>query len=315
MDLIFGDPEGLPHMVRFIGKAIERGEILARRLPVNASIQGALFATIIVAGSFTIVYAGLHLLEKLCRPAWWLASVFLIYQSLSIRCLWHEVKKTGQALRSKGLHAARRQIARIVGRDTERLDETGISRAAIETVAENMVDGVLSPFFYAVLGGPALAVAFKAISTLDSMIGYKNDAYIRFGTFGARLDDAANYIPARIAMFLIPVSALLLFRVNPLLVLFNTLIERKKHASPNSGIPEAAFAFTLGVSLSGPSWYHGKLYQREFMNTEAKAPVEPDIKRAINLFLFTSFLFILMTFACCMFCLPVVLKINNFVHE
>jgi adenosylcobinamide-phosphate synthase len=177
----------------------------------------------------------------------------------------------------------------IVGRDVESLDEAGVARAAVETVAENLVDGVISPLFFAVLGGGPLAMAYKMVNTLDSMIGHKSNQYISFGRFAARLDDAANFIPARVSAIVISFAAPLIKR--PLIRTARTAIrDGRRHLSPNAGIPEAAFAGALGIRLGGPNFYGGRLVDKPDIGM-ATRPIEvEDIKSATSLMMVSTFL-------------------------
>ncbi|HHT9120762.1 MAG TPA: adenosylcobinamide-phosphate synthase CbiB, partial [Candidatus Hypogeohydataceae bacterium YC41] len=187
------------------------------------------------------------------------------------------------------LDTARRHLSGIVGRDTHKLEEGQIIRATVETVAENTVDGILAPLFYAFLGGPALAMAYKAVNTLDSMIGYKNDRYLHFGWASARLDDLANYVPARFASRLIPLASLLVgLRYKE--CYFFTIRDGRKHPSPNSGIPEAAFAGALGVQLGGPSTYGGILSEKPLLGEPVEPMTTQKISEAVKLAYITSFL-------------------------
>ncbi|MEZ0329358.1 MAG: adenosylcobinamide-phosphate synthase CbiB [Dissulfuribacterales bacterium] len=291
MDLLVGDPERMPHLVRYTGLLIEKWEPAFRRLALSTRIQGGLFALTIILVSCATTWALLFFCKHLFKPAYWLLSTFIIYQAISIRCLAEEVMAVETALEEQGLEAGRRRLSRIVGRDVTRLDERGVVMAAIESCAENLVDGVISPFFYAILGGPVAAVGFKAISTMDSMIGYKNERYMEFGTVAARLDDIANYIPARLAAIFIALSSMLLCRQNPFQVLTGIKNDAGKHSSPNSGISEAAFAHSLGIRLFGPAYYHGTLIKRPYMNETAPFPTTDHINKAIKLLYLTSGLF------------------------
>jgi adenosylcobinamide-phosphate synthase len=190
-------------------------------------------------------------------------------------------------LREGDVTGAKGQVATIVGRDTAPLSRAGVARACVETVAENLVDGVVSPLFYAALGGAPLALAFKMVNTLDSMVGYKNERYQSFGRAAARIDDAANYLPARLAMPLIALAAALLAgRGRP--ALGRALREGRRHTSPNAGISEAAFAGALGVRLGGPNYYGGVLVEKPFIGS-GLGPVVPDhIPRACELMLVTA---------------------------
>ncbi len=291
LDLLAGDPEHLPHMVRYMGILIKRWEPVFRKFTLPPRIQGGLFASAVVLTSCAIAWAALFFCKYLSEPIYLLLSTFLIYQALSLRCLADEVKGIGTALEEHGLEAGRLRLSRIVGRNIKDLDENGVVMAAIESCAENLVDGVISPFFYAALLGPVGAVGFKAINTLDSMVGYKNDRYMEFGTAAARMDDIANYIPARLTALFIAVSAWLLRMQDPFQVLRGIWQDACKHASPNSGLSEAAFAHSLGIRLFGPAHYSGKWVERPYMNEHSEFPRTIHIDEAIKLLYVTSGLF------------------------
>lgn len=291
LDLLIGDPEHLPHMVRYMGLLISRWEPVFRRFALPPRIQGGLFAGAVVLTSCTTAWAVLFFCKHLSDSIYWLSSTFLIYQAVSLRCLADEVKGVETALEEQGLEAGRLRLSRIVGRNVNNLDEKGVVMATIESCAENLVDGVISPFFYTALLGPIGAVGFKAISTLDSMVGYKNDRYMEFGTAAARMDDIANYIPARLTAIFIAVSAWLLRMQDPFQVLRGVLQDACKHASPNSGLSEAAFAHSLGIRLFGPAHYSGKWVKRPYMNEGSEFPQTIHIDEALKLLYVTSGLF------------------------
>ncbi|NCO68147.1 MAG: cobalamin biosynthesis protein CobD, partial [Nitrospirae bacterium] len=177
--------------------------------------------------------------------------------------------KVLKEIRAKDIIEARKKLSCIVGRDTQNLSEDGVVKAAAESIAENTNDGIIAPLFYLILGGPVLAITYKAINTLDSMVGYKNDRYIHFGWFSARVDDVANFIPARIAGMLIVISSFLL-RKNFKDSLKTMLRDSKKHSSPNSGISEAAMAGALGIRLGGGAFYQGKFVEKQYIGNDIK---------------------------------------------
>jgi len=298
LDLLWGDPEYLPHMVRYMGGLISKWEPIFRRLHLHTRIQGGLLAVAVVLVSCLAAVVLLLLAEGLYKPLYWIFSTFLLYQALSLRCLAEEVLMVRIALEEQGLKQARAKLSRIVGRDVSSLDEKGVLMASIESCAENLVDGVTSPFFYGALAGPVGAVAFKAISTLDSMIGYKNERYQQFGTVAARLDDLANYIPARLTVFFIAIAAWLLRLNSPVSVLMGVKRDACKHASPNSGLSEAGFAHSLGIRLFGPAQYHGQWVHRPYMNEEGAFPTPRHVNEAVKLLYVTSGLFAGAFFLC-----------------
>jgi adenosylcobinamide-phosphate synthase len=292
LDLIIGDPERLSHPVRLIGRAITSGEPLTRNLPVGEKARGAVLAIVLTSGVFLSVNLCVKISGHVSGLLQWFVSVILLYYGLSLKCLGDEAMSVKKALVENGIEAGRRRVSRLVGRDTDSLDTTGVTKAAIETIAENLVDGVLSPFFFGVLGGPALCMSYKTINTLDSMIGYKTERYLEFGTWGARLDDIANYIPARLSVAVISLASPLVGGNKPWYVWKIVLSDGQKHSSPNSGLPEAAFAAALGLRLSGPSCYNGKLVDRPIIHADGREPVIQDIDGAVRLLYISSFLFI-----------------------
>ena len=289
LDLILGDPAGWPHPVRWMGMAIDRLEPHARRLSTNEVTAGLLFAAGLTAAAAGITWTVVALAAALHPILGAAVETVIVYWCISIRSLKQAALDVYRLLRAADRTAARGAVAMIVGRDTRDLDETGISRAAVETVAENLVDGVISPICYAAIGGAPLAAAFKMVSTLDSMIGYRNRRYARFGKAAARMDDGLNYIPARLSVALIAAGAQMLGRRGRQAA-ETARTDGGNHLSPNAGLPEAAFAGALGVRLGGPSTYHGKTVEKPFIGGQYRAAVPVDIPRACALMV-TSALF------------------------
>ncbi|TLN14080.1 cobalamin biosynthesis protein CobD [bacterium] len=261
LDLLLGDPRRLPHPVVGIGKAITILEKVLRRVIGNERVGGMILLVCIVGGvlaAANIMLLGAHALHPVAGFA---VSAWLSFTCLALHSLHRESKLVADRLEVGDIDGARTFLSRIVGRDTEHLDEPGIWRALVETVAENTSDGVIAPLLYLMLGGPALALAYKAINTLDSMVGYKNDRYIRFGWASARFDDLANWLPARITGILMTAAAPLagLSAKNALCIM---LRDGGNHSSPNSGIPEAAAAGALGVRLGGANRYFGTVVEK-----------------------------------------------------
>jgi adenosylcobinamide-phosphate synthase len=260
LDLVLGDPRWLPHPVRGIGWMIDRTEAVLRRFTRSSRSEkraGVLLVMFIVP----LVYASSALLLFLATSyssmLGFIIAVLLAYTTLAARDLARSARAVLVHLEGGDIAGARLALSMIVGRDTAELDEQGITRAVVETVAENASDGVIAPLFYLVLGGPALAMAYKAVNTLDSMIGYKNAAYKNFGWAAARLDDLANFIPARITAVLLSLAAWCLPGASGRDAFRVSVRDGRKHASPNSGYPEAAVAGALGLRLGGPSVYGG----------------------------------------------------------
>ena len=283
LDALFGDPAWLPHPVVFMGKVIARLEgFLRPRLPKTPKgevLGGAIVAFCLPVG--TLVFTGavcrgaarLHPLLGLAVQMFWCA------QALAARGLVQESTNVYKELIKPDLPAARRAVSRIVGRDTAALTAEGVTKAAVETVAENASDGVIAPLFYMLLGGAPLALTYKAINTMDSMLGYKNERYLYFGRVPAKLDDAANYLPSRLAGLLWVAAAA--FTHNDAKGAWKIWRrDRRRHASPNSAQTESACAGALGVQLAGPAYYFGQYYPKLTIG-DALRPIEPeDILRA-----------------------------------
>ncbi|MHC4140160.1 MAG: adenosylcobinamide-phosphate synthase CbiB, partial [Planctomycetota bacterium] len=197
LDIMIGDPRWFPHPVRMIGVCIEYTERVLRNLIPSDRVAGVFLAFIIVVGTYLVTYQILVFSYELRWSLGILVSIIIIFFSLSTRGLLQETGNVLNALKSGNLKKARRNLSRIVGRDTHNLNEQQVAAGCIETSAENIVDGIIAPLFYAFIGGPALAMAYKSINTLDSMVGYKNEKYLNFGRASAKLDDIANFIPAR----------------------------------------------------------------------------------------------------------------------
>ena len=283
LDALFGDPAWLPHPVVFMGKAIARLEgFLRPRLPKTPRgevLGGAIVAfclpvgTLLFTGAVCRGAARLHPLLGLAVQMFWCA------QALAARGLVQESTNVYKELIKPDLPAARRAVSRIVGRDTAALTAEGVTKAAVETVAENASDGVIAPLFYMLLGGAPLALTYKAINTMDSMLGYKNERYLYFGRVPAKLDDAANYLPSRLAALLWVAAAA--FTHNDAKGAWKIWRrDRRRHASPNSAQTESACAGALGVQLAGPAYYFGQYYPKLTIG-DALRPIEPeDILRA-----------------------------------
>jgi len=266
-DLIFGDPYWFPHPVRFIGRFISSFENLLRRLvhsETSEKIAGFILTGVTVVISYLVVWILLKISLSVSTLLFHIVNIFFIYTVLATRCLGDEAKKIYRYLINGDINNARKALSYIVGRDTEKLDVQGICRAVIETVSENTSDGIVAPLFYLFLGGVPLAMAYKAINTLDSMVGYKNERYINMGMASARLDDIANFIPARLTSFLIAIASFIT-GLNPRRSLSIMLRDGRNNPSPNSGYPEASMAGALGVRLGGPSSYGGQIVEKPYI--------------------------------------------------
>ena len=302
LDLMIGDPRWLPHPVRFIGRAVTLYERFLRR--IFTSPRGERIAGVLLVGAVVIpVYAlaawgtgllgGLQGLGSLMGTA---ALVLLMATTIAARELVVSVKRVVRAIVAGDLETGRQSVSMIVGRDTRSLDGQGVLRAAIESLAENLSDGVVAPLFYLAIGGLPLALAYKAVNTLDSMVGYKNDRYLNFGWASAKLDDVANYVPARLTGVLIAVSVFLYSLVTqPGRAVprsarsFSVMVrDGRKHPSPNSGMPEAAMAGAVGARLGGPSTYGGVVSNKPFIGNELRTDMLFASRRALAVASITS---------------------------
>ena len=295
MDFIFGDPSWLYHPVRIIGKGIELGERILRKLfrEKHLVLAGAVLWVIIAGVSFLIPLGLLFLAQKLHPGVRFALETFWCFQILAGRSLCRESGKVYDRLQEDDLPGARRAVSMIVGRDTESLTGEGVTKAAVETVAENTSDGVTAPLIYMMIGGAPLGFLYKAVNTMDSMLGYKNDRYLYFGRIPAGMDDIFNYIPARITALAMIAAAYVtgLDGKNAWRVYRR---DRKKHASPNAAQTESVCAGALRVQLAGDAVYFGKLYKKEFIGDRLR-PIEPrDIKRSQRLMYVTALLLLLL---------------------
>lgn len=291
LDALLGDPAWLPHPVVLMGKAISALEKRLRswfpKTPDGEKKAGRVLAVTLPLGTLLIsggLCVGLTLLHPVLG---FLLQTFWCWQALAMKGLAVESGNVYRALTTASLPEARKAVARIVGRDTAALTEQGVTRAAVETVAENASDGVVAPLFYMLIGGAPLALTYKAINTMDSMVGYKNERYLYFGRAAAKLDDAANFLPARLAALLWILTCPLAggdqkhaFRM--------WRRDRRQHASPNSAQTESACAGALGVRLAGPACYFGKQVEKPYIG-DARRDIEPtDIRRANRMMVVTS---------------------------
>jgi len=294
LDLLVGDPRWFPHPVKAIGRLAQWLEKPARTIFRSEYIAGltcAMIALIVVTAVSIGVLVLSGLLHPLARDA---VSVFIIYSTISTRDLAVHSKAVYSALVRGDLNHARSNAALMVGRDTERLNEAEIVRATVESVAENTVDGITAPLFYAAIFGPAGAIFYRAVNTLDSTFGYRNRRYIKFGRFCAKIDDAANFLPARLTGLLISIicGVLGLRMLNAFKILFR---DCRNHASPNAGFSEAAVAGALGVQLGGLNYYFGQAGQKPTIGEPLEPLARGHIKRANMLMLVTSLLFVVLS--------------------
>jgi adenosylcobinamide-phosphate synthase len=297
IDCILGDPKWLPHPVVGIGKLISLSEKVLRRIfpktDRGAFSAGLLMAILVPLLSAGVSFGVLFGLWKLSRWAYFAMSSIMCWQCFAAKCLATEAHKVVKALETEGLDAGRRQISMLVGRDTERLSEAQVLKATVETVAENASDGVIAPLFYMILFGAVGGFFYKAINTMDSMVGYKNDRYLYFGRAAAKLDDAANFLPARM-------SALAMIAVCPLLGLdcknaFRIWKrDRRRHASPNSAQTESVAAGALHIELAGPASYFGKTVEKPTLGENDRPIERADVRRTNRLMYGASVLLLIL---------------------
>ena len=297
VDLVIGDPRKLPHPIRWMGLVIWKAEPWYRKQIKNQFAAGALFAISLISATWGIGAMVLSVLEQISGSAAYLLETVLVYYCIAAKSLAGEATSVRKGLLDGDLSLAKERLKMIVGRDVDNLSEEGVARAAVETVSENFVDGVLAPVFYALIGGAPLALAYKMTNTLDSMVGYKNERYFQFGKAAARIDDVVNFIPARLSPFI--VAAITQFLAGSGWQSLKTAVkEGRKHTSPNAGFPEAAFAGALGIQLGGDSFYGGKLVSKPMLG-KALTPIgHHHIQRACDLMMLSSMLWILFGTVC-----------------
>jgi len=293
LDYILGDPRWLPHPVKMIGRFALFMETPLRKIFRNSYMAGVSAVLIVLGATGISVYAVIRGAAWVHPVAADILSIILLYTTLAARDLTNHSMDVYHRLQAGDLPEARKRVSLLVGRDTDHLDERDVVRATLESVAENTVDGVMSPLFFAVLGGPLGAILYKAVNTLDSTFGYKNDRYREFGWASARLDDLANFIPARLTSFLLPVAAAVL-RLRPMDSLRILIRDGQKHPSPNSGLAEAAVAGALGVQLGGLNYYFGRPSPRPTMGDPLREITKDDIPRTNRMMYVTLILSIIL---------------------
>ncbi len=272
LDAFIGDPYHWPHPIKWFGNAIYWGEKKWNN-GENKRIKGALLSIVLIVCAWFFTWSFQKLMH-LYLPAYFLGSVVLVFYGLANHTLIKEGLKVERALMTKGLEAGREQLKYIVGRDTSQLSAHQIRIAVLETLAENLSDGVVAPLFYFAIGGLPAMFAYKMINTLDSMIGYKSDRYKDFGMFAAKTDDVANFIPARITAVLM---VILTVSTRGLQYIFKY---GHRHSSPNAGYPESALAGILNCQFGGPNIYHGKWVDKPYIGDKAREITSKDIKKA-----------------------------------
>ena len=293
-DRIAGDPRWLPHPVVMIGRCILKLEDVLRRLAKREEqlkLLGILLPILVVGGAFTVTWSLIRLLHAVHPWLAWGVEALFIGTTIAVKGLQDAGMGVYRKLAAGDIEGGRHEVGMIVGRDTDQLDEPEIVRATVETVAENIVDAVISPLFYALIGGAPLAMAYRAVNTLDSMVGYKNDKYRNLGWASARLDDAANWIPARLTALLIALAAGLFRAGDAASALRMAKRDAGKHPSPNSGWPEAAAAGALHVRLGGYNVYKGVRSFRAYMGEPQETLAARHIPAACRLLRGSSLLF------------------------
>lgn len=301
LDLLIGDPHFIPHPVRLIGSLISFCDkrlncdagynISEKKLNLIKYKRGMLLAFTVIFATFAISVIIIVAAYSINLYAGVIAEAVMTWQILATKCLRVESMRAYDALRTDGVDAGRRAVSMIVGRDTSVLDAAGVTRAAVETIAENTSDGVIAPMLYTAIGGPVLGFVYKAVNTMDSMLGYKNDKYMYFGRFAARLDDVVNFIPARISAYLMIAAAFIggrQFDGKNAYRIFKR--DRFNHASPNSAQTESVCAGALRVQLAGDAVYFGKLVKKKYIGDGLREIENEDIKRANRLMYITAFL-------------------------
>ena len=285
LDLIIGDPHGLYHPIRLVGNLIgllEKHMNKKSDSPDRQMVMGWLMALIVITFSSGIPLLLLLLAYRIHPVCGLVLETVMCWQLLATKSLKDESMKVYRKLKKHDLQGSRHAVSMIVGRDTEVLDETGVTKAAVETVAENTSDGVIAPMFYMAIGGAFLGWMYKSINTMDSMVAYKNDRYLYFGRIPAYLDDIANYIPARLAGLLM-VLASFLVRLDGTHAFAIFKRDRYNHASPNSAQTEAVMAGALNVQLAGDAWYFGELHKKKTIGDDIRPVEAEDIVRANKL--------------------------------
>ncbi|WP_039058555.1 adenosylcobinamide-phosphate synthase CbiB [Enterobacter sp. Bisph1] len=285
LDRLLGDPPHWPHPVRWIGALINLLQRAVRRCCHSdraLRIGGGVMWLAVVGVTWGTAWCVLALANAIHPWFGWCVDVWIIYTALATRCLADMARAVETPLRQGKLAESREQLAWIVGRDTAQLQPPQITRAVVETVAENTVDGVIAPLFFLLLGGAPLAMAYKAVNTLDSMVGYKHEKYRAIGMVSARLDDVANFIPARLSWLLFSAAAWLC-RLDARSALRIGFRDRKQHSSPNCAWPEGTVAGALGVRLGGPNDYFGERVEKPWIGDEQRAISPDDIPRTIRM--------------------------------
>ena len=291
LDLIFGDPYWMPHPVRFIGNLISILEKVIRRFMPKTKrgeyIGGIILTVMVVSISMVIPLVIILMAKSINTYLALTVETFMCYQILATKSLKVESMKVYDELAKNDLPSARKAVSMIVGRDTKDLTFSGVAKAAVETVAENTSDGIIAPMIFIAIGGAPMGFFYKAINTMDSMVGYKNEKYMNFGRFAAKLDDVVNYLPARISAYQMILSSFFLrYDYKNAFKIYKR--DRYNHASPNSAQTESVCAGALDVQLAGNAYYFGKLYEKPTIGDDIREINYDDIKKANRLLYCTS---------------------------
>lgn len=287
MDLIIGDPHSMPHPIRLIGRWIS---FLENKIYRDNKKVGMLLVLLVAIPSATIAFILTVLAYRISMYVGIIIEAILSFYCLATKSLAAESGMVIKSLENEGIPSARKSLSMIVGRDTNNLAEEEIIKAAVETVAENTSDGVVAPLLYLCIGGPTLGFLYKAVNTMDSMVGYKNDKYSNFGFFAAKTDDVFNYIPSRVCAILIIVSAFLLNGFSGPNAYRIWKRDRYNHKSPNSAQSESAYAGAMGLKLAGGAFYFGKWVDKPFIGDEINSIKRDDVKRSHCILFMTSVL-------------------------
>ena len=293
LDLIFGDPYWMPHPVRFIGNLISILEKVIRRFMPKTKrgeyIGGIILTVMVVSISMVIPLVIILMAKSINTYLALTVETFMCYQILATKSLKVESMKVYDELAKNDLYSARKAVSMIVGRDTKDLTFSGVAKAAVETVAENTSDGIIAPMIFIAIGGAPMGFFYKAINTMDSMVGYKNEKYMNFGRFAAKLDDVVNYLPARISAYQMILSSFFLrYDYKNAFKIYKR--DRYNHASPNSAQTESVCAGALDIQLAGNAYYFGKLYEKPTIGDHIREINYDDIKKANRLLYCTSFI-------------------------
>lgn len=296
LDCVLGDPYNFPHPVKFIGKYIKFFENKVLKKVHSDKELKYKYGFILLVTTCLIVYGSTFVILFVAKSIniylFYILNIILLWTSIAPKCLANEAYKVYKELVNKNIDEARKKISYLVSRDTKELDFQSIAKATIETVFENTSDGIIAPLFFAAIGGSPLAMCYKAVSTLDSMVGYHNQKYEHFGFFSAKADDILNFIPARVSGLLIVVSSVFLnYDYKSSWEIF--LRDRKNHKSPNSAHPEAAGAGALGIRLGGATSYFGKVINKPYIGNKNKEIETTDIIKSIKLMYISTILWIL----------------------